>query len=247
VRGKSAGRLRGWQPGPLPANWRLPLHGIENAIIDALRSLYDAIGWPGVVLAMAIESACVPIPSEVIMPLAGWLLVKEHGLGYPGILLAGVLGALGCTIGSAITYGIGAWGGRPLAERYGGYVLVTRRDLDRMDHWFARYGDIIAFASRLLPVVRTFVSLPAGVARTNFPKFLLYTFLGSFLWALGLAWAGYQLGAHYERIREVMRPFDIPIILVVLAFAAWHVRHKLQERREERAEAARLVSAGERE
>ena len=172
------------------------------------------------------------------MPLAGWLLVREAGLGLQGVLLAGVLGGLGCTIGSAVAYWIGAVGGRPLAEKYGSYVFVTRRDLDTMDHWFARYGDAIAFFSRLLPVVRTFVSLPAGIARTNLPKFLLYTFAGSFLWSLGLAYAGYRIGAHYERIREVMRPFDIPIVAIVLLLAAWHVRHKLRERREDREQLA---------
>jgi membrane protein DedA with SNARE-associated domain len=218
-----------------PNSWRFPLHGIENAIIDFLRSLYDTVGWPGVVIAMAIESACIPLPSEVIMPLAGWMLVKDAGHGLDGVLLAGVLGGLGCTIGSAIAYWIGAVGGRPLAEKYGYYVFVTRRDLDKMDGWFARYGDAIAFFSRLLPVVRTFVSLPAGIARTNFPKFLAYTFAGSFIWSLGLAYAGYKVGENYETIRSHMRPFDIPIIAVIVLLAAWHVRHKLRERREDRA------------
>ena len=217
-----------------PATWRFPLHGIENAIVDFLRSLFDTLGWPGVVIAMAIESACIPLPSEVIMPLAGWMLVKEAGMGWDGILLAGVLGGLGCTIGSAVAYWIGAVGGRPLAEKYGYYVFVTRRDLDKMDYWFARYGDVIAFVSRLLPVVRTFVSLPAGIARTNFPKFLIYTFAGSFIWSLGLAYAGYKVGENYETIRNHMRPFDIPIILLIVALAAWHVRHKLHERRADR-------------
>lgn len=217
---------------------RLALLGIENAIIDFLRSLFETFGWPGVVIAMAIESASIPLPSELIMPLAGWMLVKDHGLGWDGILLAGALGGLGCTIGSAIAYWIGAVGGRPLAEKYGYYVFVTRRDLDKMDGWFARYGDAIAFFSRLLPVVRTFVSLPAGVSRTNFPKFLVYTFLGSFIWSLGLAYAGYKVGENWEEIRATMRPFDFPIIAVVLLLAAWHVRHKLKERREDRAQLA---------
>jgi membrane protein DedA with SNARE-associated domain len=211
------------------------LHGIENAIIDFLRNLYSTVGWPGVVIAMTLESACIPIPSEVIMPLAGWMLVKDAGMGYEGLVLAGFLGALGCTLGSTIAYWIGAWGGRPMAEKYGYYVFVTRRDLNRMDHWFQKYGEAIAFFSRLLPVVRTFISLPAGVSRTNLPKFLLYTFIGSFIWSLGLAWGGYQVGANWEHIREVMRPFDFPIIGIVVLLAIWHVRHKIHERREDRA------------
>jgi membrane protein DedA with SNARE-associated domain len=192
------------------------------------------MGWPGVVIAMAIESACIPLPSEIIMPLAGWMLVKDKGMGWDGLLLAGLLGGIGCTIGSAVAYWIGALGGRPMAEKYGYFVFVTRRDLDKMDHWFAKYGDAIAFFSRLLPVVRTFISLPAGVARTNFPKFLLYTFLGSCIWSFGLAYAGYKVGENWEDIRGAMRPFDIPIALVILALAAWHIRHKLRERREDR-------------
>ena len=211
------------------------LNAYENAVIEFLRALYDFIGWPGVVIAMAVESACIPLPSELIMPLAGWMLVKDQGLGFEGLLLAGFLGGLGCSIGSAVAYQIGAKGGRPMAEKYGYYVFVTRRDLDKMDEWFTRYGDAISFFSRLLPVVRTFISLPAGVARTNFPKFLLYTFLGSSIWSFGLAWAGYHVGANWEDIRASMRPFDIPIALVVFAFVAWHVRHKLRERREDRA------------
>ena len=189
---------------------------------------------------MTLESACIPIPSEVIMPLAGWMLVKDAGLGYDGLVLAGFLGALGCTLGSAIAYWIGAWGGRPMAEKYGYYVFVTRRDLNRMDHWFQKYGEAIAFFSRLLPVVRTFISLPAGVSRTNLPKFLLYTFIGSFIWSLGLAWGGYEVGANWEDIRAVMRPFDFPIIGVIVLLAIWHVRHKIHERREDRA---RLIAA----
>jgi len=222
---------------------RTPLHGFENAIIDFLRSLYDAVGWPGVVIAMAIESACIPLPSELIMPLAGWMLVKEAGMGWDGIFLAGILGALGCTIGSAIAYWVGAVGGRPLAEKYGYYVFVTRSDLDRMDRWFTRYGEAIAFFSRLLPVVRTFVSLPAGISRMNFPKFLIYTFFGSFIWSFGLAWAGYQVGANWEDIRSTMRPFDIPILLVIGVVAIWHIRHKVHERRADRAQALAVSPA----
>ncbi|MBI3953406.1 MAG: DedA family protein, partial [Chloroflexi bacterium] len=120
---------------------------------------------------MALESANIPIPSEVIMPLSGWLLVREAGLGWGGVFLAGFYGGLGCTLGSLASYALGAWGGRPLLERYGRYILVTRHDLDRTDRWFARYGDAAVFFSRLLPVVRTFISLPAGISRVNLPRF----------------------------------------------------------------------------
>ena len=201
---------------------------LERQLLLSIRYVYDLIGWPGVVVLMAIESASIPLPSEIIMPLSGWMLVRDRGLGEVYLLLAGFYGALGCTIGSALSYGVGAWGGRPFLERYGKYFLIHREDLDRADKWFARYGDWAAFLSRLLPVVRTFISLPAGVARMHFGRFLVFTFLGSFPWSLGLAYGGYVLGEHWEQIRAVMRPLDIPIILVFLVLLALYIRHHLK-------------------
>lgn len=162
------------------------------------------------------------------MPLSGWMLIKERGLGASYNLIAGFWGALGCTIGSTIAYWVGAWGGRPLVERYGRYVLLSRHDLELADRWFARHGDWVIFTSRLLPVVRTFISLPAGIARMNFPKFLLYTFLGSFLWCLGLAYGGYQLGVHWEQISVAMRPFLVPIILGIAALIGIYLYRRLK-------------------
>ncbi|MFH1169651.1 MAG: DedA family protein [Chloroflexota bacterium] len=175
---------------------------------------------------MAIESACIPLPSELIMPIAGWMLIKEQSLPAIFTLAAGAYGALGNTIGSAIAYGVGAWGGRPLLEKYGRYILITRRDLDRADRWFTRSGGWSVFLSRLLPVVRTFISLPAGIARMSFARFLIYTFTGSFIWSTGLAYGGYQLGEHWEQIRAVMRPFDPFIIAIIIALIALYIfRH----------------------
>ncbi len=185
--------------------------------------------WPGVVLLMAIESACIPFPSEVIMPLAGWMLIKEQSLGAAYTLVAGAYGALGNTIGSIIAYAVGMWGGRPFLERYGRYLLIHRDDLDRADRWFAKSGSWAIFASRLLPAVRTFISLPAGIARMDFIKFSVYTFLGSFIWSTGLAYGGYLLGQHWEQIRAVMRPFDpllAAIIIILIALYIFrHIRH----------------------
>src|SRR5689334_21692987 len=152
------------------------MHAIESASIEFARSLFDSFGWLGVVVAMAIESACIPFPSEVIMPLAGWLLVAEHGLGGSAAVVAGFYGAVGNLLGSAIAYGVGAWGGRPLLERYGRWVLITRKDLDRADAWFARWGEATVFVARLLPVVRTFISFPAGISRMPFWRFAVFTF-----------------------------------------------------------------------
>ncbi len=212
------------------------MHGYEQKLVEFLQQLFHTIGWPGVVVIMALESANIPIPSEVTMPLAGWMLAPTKTAA---ILWGGFYGALGCTIGSVISYAIGAFGGRPFLEKYGRYVLVTPHDIDRADEWFAKWGDATAFVSRMLPIVRTFISLPAGVAKMRFWTFTLYTFVGSFIWAGMLAFAGFEFGARWERIREIMRPFDIPIAIVLVvgfAFYVWHhVRHAQKYYREQEA------------
>jgi membrane protein DedA with SNARE-associated domain len=209
------------------------VHAFEEQLVLFLQQLFDAIGWAGVVFAMAIESACIPLPSEVTMPLAGWMLVQAQGLPPMHLFWAGFWGAVGCTIGSVITYWIGALGGRPLVLKYGRYVFVTAHDLERADRWFSRYGEHAAFFSRLLPVVRTFISLPAGVARMNFLRFTVLSFVGSFLWCVALAAAGYVFGQHWRAVREFMRPFDIPIAIALLVLVAWYVRRHLQRARRE--------------
>jgi len=201
---------------------------VEHQILDFIRHVYQILGWPGVVLLMAIESACIPLPSEIIMPLSGWMLVADKGLGVEYVVLAGLCGAVGNVIGSVIAYWVGAWGGRPFLHRYGKYVLVSHHDIEVADRWFDRYGDQIVFLSRLLPAVRTFISFPAGIARMKMGKFLLYSFLGSFPWSVGLAYGGYLLGQNWERIREVMRPFDIPILVIFLALVAFFIWRRLR-------------------
>jgi len=188
--------------------------------------IIGTLGYGGIVLAMAIESACIPLPSELIMPLAGWMLVKDRGLGQEWLLLAALFGAVGNVLGSLIAYYVGAWGGRPLVAKYGKYILISHHDLDLADRWFQRWGNWAVFASRLLPVVRTFISLPAGVSRMPVWQFSIYSFLGAFPWSLGLAWAGYVLGENWEDLRSWMRPADIPILIVVVVLAALYVyRH----------------------
>jgi len=201
---------------------------VEHQILDFIRHVYQILGWPGVVLLMAIESACIPLPSEIIMPLSGWMLIADKGLGVEYVVLAGLCGAVGNVIGSVIAYWVGAWGGRPFLHRYGKYVLVSHHDIEVADRWFDRYGDQIVFLSRLLPAVRTFISFPAGIARMKMGKFLLYSFLGSFPWSVGLAYGGYLLGQNWERIREVMRPFDIPILVIFLALVAFFVWRRIR-------------------
>ncbi len=177
---------------------------------------------------MAIESACIPLPSEIIMPLAGWFLVEDRGLGAEWLLLAAFCGALGNLIGSLLAYAAGARGGRPFLLRYGRYLLISPHEVEQAERWFARYGDRAVFISRMLPVVRTFISFPAGIARMNIWRFSILTFVGSFPWSLGLAWAGFILGENWERIREWMRPADIPILIALTALVAWYVYRRVR-------------------
>jgi membrane protein DedA with SNARE-associated domain len=220
------------------------MHAFEAAVIEFVRSLFATLGWAGVVIAMAIESACIPLPSEIIMPLAGWLLVAERGLGWPGMVEAGFWGAVGNLLGSGIAYAVGAYGGRPLIERYGVWILITRKDLDRADRWFARWGEATAFLARLVPVVRTFISFPAGVARMPFGRFALYTFAGSFLWSTALAAVGYRFGPAWEQFRERARIFDYPIAAIIVALVVWYIWHKLREVRSEAGGGRREAGAG---
>lgn len=201
---------------------------MEERLLAFLQDFYGLFQWPGVVVMMALESACIPIPSEAIMPLAGWMLIKEKGLGLAYLLLAAFWGALGNLLGSLLAYWVGKKGGRPLLLTYGRYLLISPQDLALADRFFQRHGTKAVFISRLLPVVRTFISLPAGMARMGLPRFVVYTLAGSFPWSLGLAYGGFALGENWELIREYMRPFDIPILLAVLALIAWWFFHRLR-------------------
>ena len=188
----------------------------------------STLGYGGVILLMAIESACIPLPSEVIMPFSGYLVYT----GQFNLWIVTVAGAFGCVLGSLLAYWVGMRGGRPLIEKYGRYILISRHDLDLADRWFARYGEAIVFISRLLPAIRTFIAFPAGVARMNLKKFVIYTFAGSLPWCLGLAYIGQKLGERWDkdpRLKTLFHQFDFVIgILIVLAIAWWvwrHVRH----------------------
>jgi membrane protein DedA with SNARE-associated domain len=183
---------------------------------------------------MFLENIIFFIPSEVVMPLAGWMLVKDRGLGWEWLILAGLLGALGSTIGAWFFYYLGAWGGRPLLLRYGRYFLIARDEVDAADRWFEKWGALAVFVSRMIPLARTFISIPAGVSRMPIVPFTLYTFAGSFIWAFALAVAGYQLGESWEDLRSWMGPTDIIALIALLAFVAWYVyRHIKREFRTE--------------
>lgn len=184
-------------------------------------------GYGGIVLLMAIESACIPLPSEVIMPFSGYLVYR----GELHLQLVALAGAIGCVLGSIVAYYVGARGGRPLIEKYGKYVLISHHDLALADRWFARHGDITVFVGRLLPVIRTFIAFPAGVARMPFGRFNLYTFLGSYLWSLGLAWVGMKLGEHWAGLSVYFHRFDALIGIVLFVGLIWYVRRHLRHMR----------------
>jgi membrane protein DedA with SNARE-associated domain len=184
--------------------------------------IISSLGYTGIVVAMAIESACIPLPSEVIMPFSGYL-VSQGRFSLWGVSLAG---ALGCTLGSAVAYAAGAYGGRPFILKYGRYFLISSHELDRADRWFARYGMAATFISRLLPVIRTFISLPAGIARVPVIPFLAYAFLGSLPWSWALAYVGMLLGEHWDRVGGVLHSLDVVIVLALAAGGAWFLwRH----------------------
>lgn len=184
----------------------------------------SSLGYGGIVLLMAIESACIPLPSEIIMPFSGYLVHT----GVLNLWWVAFAGAVGCVLGSLLAYYAGAYGGRPFVEKYGKYILVSHHDLALADRWFQRHGDITVFIGRLLPVVRTFIAFPAGVARMKLWRFNLYTFVGSFLWSLGLAWIGFKLGEHWNTLGVYFHRFDAAIGVVLVVAALWYIRRHVK-------------------
>ena len=189
-------------------------------------AVISAMGLPGIVLLMAIESACIPLPSEVIMPFSGYLVFQ----GKYSLWSVGLAGAFGCVAGSVPAYYLGKYGGRPLIEKYGKYILMSRHDLDMADRWFERHGEATVFFARLLPVIRTFIAFPAGVARMEMKRFLVYTFAGSFPWCLGLAYVGMVMGEQWPTLREYFHKFDLLIGAAIVAGIVWYVRRHLRHR-----------------
>ena len=198
---------------------------IDEIVIPFLQQLYGALGYLGVGLAMAIESAMVPLPSELILPFAGFMVSDptqiEPITGLPwNFWIVVVVATVGNTIGSLVAYAIGAWGGRPFLERYGKYLLIRDHEIEAADHFFAKYGSATVFFGRLLPIVRTFISFPAGVTRMPLGRFILFSTLGALPWSIALVWAGTQLGANWPTIRDVLKPFDTLILIGCIGFAA---------------------------
>ncbi len=187
----------------------------------------SALGYAGIVLCMTIESACIPLPSEIIMPFSGYLVTTGRFTLW-GVVLAG---AVGNVLGSWIAYWLGMKGGRPMAAQLARWRIIRIEEYDRADGWLKRHGLQVAFWSRLVPIVRTFISFPAGAARVPFGRFTLYTFLGSLLWTLALAYVGVLFREHWENIRHYWRGLDLVVVLALVAlFAVWLYHHLRPER-----------------
>lgn len=196
------------------------LDQVITAITTTIVSTVSALGYFGVLGLMALESACIPLPSEVIMPFAGYLA----STGKFSLLGVATIGALGCNLGSTIAYYVAVKGGRKAIDRWGAYVLIRPSDIERAERFFTRYGAAAVLISRLLPVVRTFISVPAGLARMPMLKFQLYTFAGSWPWCFGLAYIGFVLGKNWDTnpvLRSTMHRLDFIVVFVVIAAAAW--------------------------
>lgn len=215
------------------------LQKILAPIVAWMIAVMAAMGPLGVSLLMGIESACIPLPSEVIMPFAGYLAFKGQltffglGAGSPiaQIWIAGIFGALGCNLGSIPAYEIGAWGGRTAVEKYGKYIWLNLGHLDQAHRFFERFGTWAILIGRMLPVVRTFIALPAGIARMDRTRFHIYTFAGSLPWCLGLAWIGYKLGEKWNTLGAYFHKLDAVIGGLILAGIVWFVWDHLRKKR----------------
>ncbi|MEZ0241038.1 MAG: DedA family protein [Chloroflexota bacterium] len=205
---------------------------IDQIVIPFLNGLYGAVGYLGVMVAMAIESAMVPLPTELILPYAGFLVSDPSqiepltGAAWSYWIVV-IVATVGNTLGSLVGYAIGAWGGRPFLERWGRYLLIRPHEIELADRFFERYGPATAFLSRLLPIVRTFISFPAGVARMPLGKFIVYSTAGAFPWSMMLVFAGERLGANWVDIRHALQPFDLAIavagVALVVLFIWWRL------------------------
>ncbi len=201
---------------------------ILAVLFTFISSVIATTSYAGIALLMAIESACIPLPSELIMPFAGYLVFQ----GKLNLFWAATAGALGCNLGSLVAYEIGFYGGRPLVEKFGSYILMGRRELDWADKFFLRWGQSAVFVGRLLPVIRTFIALPAGIARMPRGKFHFYTFLGSWPWCFGLGYLGMKLGENWRSLSQYFHRFDAVIGVVLLAglasFIYSHWQHRIR-------------------
>lgn len=211
--------------------------GIIEWAIQFILDLINAVGYVGIFFLMAAESACLPVPSEIVVPFGGYLAYQ----GSFDLLLVILVSTFGCTFGSAVAYGIGLKGGRPFICKYGHYIRLNESHLDMAEGWFNRWGATMVFVTRLLPVVRTFISLPAGMARYRFDVFLVLTTVGSFIWCAILAYLGYVLGPAWETLDSGYKWFMLAVLLVLaVVFLWWYFdrRRKVRSCEKEKKEPA---------
>lgn len=186
-----------------------------DVLMIKVTAFIASLGYWGIAIGMAIESANIPLPSEIILPFGGYL-VSRGDLDFWGTVLAGTVGG---TVGSALSYALGWWGGRPFLLRYGRYLGVSEKNFRLAESWFLRYGEITVFVTRLMPVVRTFISLPAGISGMNFFRFVVYTFLGSLPWSVLLVYLGVKMGEHWTDLKPWFHRADVLVVALLLAVA----------------------------
>lgn len=197
-------------------------------IVQFIETTVTNLGPLGVIALMAIESCNIPLPSEAILPFAGYLVSN----GVFDIHTAAFAGAFGCVVGSVPSYYLGYFGGRPFVEKYGKWFLISKRDLEIADKWAEKYGDLAFFICRMLPVVRTFISLPAGILKANYPRFIAYTFLGSLIWSYFLVYVGVKLGQHREVFKAFWHKFDYAIVGIILVLGVLYVYRHIKHLKE---------------
>lgn len=204
---------------------------IENiivAVVNWIQSVISSMGAWGIALLMAIESCNIPLPSEAILPFAGYMVTK----GVFNIHQAAFFGALGCLIGSIPSYYLGYFGGRKFIEKYGKYFLISHHDLETADKWVDKYGDWSFFICRMLPVVRTFISLPAGILKAKKRFFFVFTFLGSLVWSYVLVYVGIKLGENTDKLKHLWHKFDAVIIIACVILAIIYIKHHIKNLKE---------------
>lgn len=191
-------------------------------LVSLIITIISVSGYLGITALMLLESACLPIPSEIIMPFSGYLVTT----GRFSLLLVIIFGTIGNLVGSIIAYGVGVYGGRPFIEKYGKYILIKREELDKAQRFFDKYGNSSIFFSRLLPIIRTFISLPAGIAKMRFWRFCIYTLIGSLFWSALLAYLGIFLGENWKSIEIYFRKFDWLIIILLIILVIYFIYKK---------------------
>lgn len=199
--------------------------------IQTIKDFIDSIGYIGIFFLMTLESMALPVPSEIVMTFGGWLAWD----GKLSLFWVGMAGTLGCVAGSIIAYKIGEYGGRAFIRKYGKYIFLKESSVDRSEEWFKKHGQLAVFGSRLLPVVRTFISIPAGIAKMDFTRFVVLTFLGSLPWCFALTYAGYVLGANYESINSYFNLFTVIVLVAVVAIIAYYLVRRRRRKRERAA------------